>query len=362
MKFFNKKEDVLEIKLTQYGKHKLSLGELNPTYYAFFDDDVLYDARYAGDEEEDQNYVQDRIEKETPSLRVQHVYSGRESAVVKNNTRIRKGMSQLRDKSVQQTPDREYSLSLPIGTSDLGTDNQPAWDISVLSGTIENVSDVKVGAHSNQKIPQIDIETAVWRTTVHRSENGNVYDEFEPEEKPDSNFEWAPVKQFSDGTFVALEGEDIIIEIDEENVPFLNENFEVEVFMIEKVDERGRIVEPAAAENDKTLVERLVPLYWEKEFQQVQNGILIEEAPNYIVEGDTSSAMLNTFLEIEMDGEIIDHRMCEVASKRKRSESIHTQDFPFDCPERAENIDRAIHGLYDPLFNSDDGRPQGEDC
>ena len=53
MKFFNKKEDVLEIKLTQYGKHKLSLGELNPTYYAF-DDDVLYDARYAGDEEEDQ--------------------------------------------------------------------------------------------------------------------------------------------------------------------------------------------------------------------------------------------------------------------------------------------------------------------
>ena len=51
----------------------------------------------------------------------------------------------------------------------------------------------------------------------------------------------------------------IIIEIDEENVPFLNENFEVEVFMIEKVDERGRIVEPAATENDKTLVERLVP-------------------------------------------------------------------------------------------------------
>ena len=128
-----------------------------------------------------------------------------------------------------------------------------------MSGTIENVSDVKVGAHSNQKIPQIDIETAVWRTTVHRSENGNVYDEFEPEEKPDSNFEWAPVKQFSDGTFVALEGEDIIIEIDEENVPFLNENFEVEVFMIEKVDERGRIVEPAAAENDKNSCRKTGP-------------------------------------------------------------------------------------------------------
>ena len=49
MKFFNKKEDVLDIQLTQYGKHLLSKGELEPTYYAFFDDDVstLGAERYA---------------------------------------------------------------------------------------------------------------------------------------------------------------------------------------------------------------------------------------------------------------------------------------------------------------------------
>ena len=44
MEFFNKKEEVLEIKLTNYGKDRLAAGQLNPTYYAFFDDDVLYDA------------------------------------------------------------------------------------------------------------------------------------------------------------------------------------------------------------------------------------------------------------------------------------------------------------------------------
>jgi hypothetical protein len=42
MSFFDKKEEVLEFKLTEYGKRKLQLGRLNPTFYAFFDDDVLY--------------------------------------------------------------------------------------------------------------------------------------------------------------------------------------------------------------------------------------------------------------------------------------------------------------------------------
>ena len=373
MKFFNKKEDVLEIKLTQYGKHKLSLGELNPAYYAFFDDDVLYDSRYAG-EEEDQNYTQDRIEKETPSLRVQHVFSGRETSVVKNNTRIRKGMTELRDKSVQQTPDREYSLSLPLGTSDLSSDHQPAWDLMLLSGKIKEVAEIKTGAHSNQKIPQINLEPIVWKTTVHRSESPDVYDEFEPEEKPGSNFKWKPIRQFEDNTFIALAGDDLIIEIDEENVPFLNENFEVEVFMVENVDERGRIVEPAAIESEKNIVERLVPLYWEKEYEQVRNGILMDEDPNFTIEGDDGSSMVGTFLEIQVDNEISDNRMCQVLAKHKSSGSIHT-DFPYNCPEETENIDRAVHGLYDSIFNEaddyeggnhaadgTDDDPHGEDC
>ena len=53
MGFFDKKEEVVEIQLTQYGKHLLSRGKMMPKYYAFFDDDVVYDFRYAaGDPEE----------------------------------------------------------------------------------------------------------------------------------------------------------------------------------------------------------------------------------------------------------------------------------------------------------------------
>ena len=47
MRFFDKKEEVLDIELTQYGKHLLSRGKFKPTYYAFFDNNVLYDPEYA---------------------------------------------------------------------------------------------------------------------------------------------------------------------------------------------------------------------------------------------------------------------------------------------------------------------------
>ena len=46
MKFFDPKEDVMDLKLTQYGKHLLSKGRLIPSYYAFFDDDIIYDSRW----------------------------------------------------------------------------------------------------------------------------------------------------------------------------------------------------------------------------------------------------------------------------------------------------------------------------
>ena len=43
--FFDKKEDVMDIQLTQYGKHLLSKGEFSPTYYAFYDQDIIYDGK-----------------------------------------------------------------------------------------------------------------------------------------------------------------------------------------------------------------------------------------------------------------------------------------------------------------------------
>ena len=65
MAFYNKKEDVIDIELTSYGKRMLADGTLKPTYYVFFDEDIIYDAAWGGDGDQEpkeaQNDIQPRI-------------------------------------------------------------------------------------------------------------------------------------------------------------------------------------------------------------------------------------------------------------------------------------------------------------
>jgi hypothetical protein len=89
MEFFDRKEEVLDVQLTQYGKYLLSVGKLKPAYYAFFDDDVDYDTNYQGDPpgpgnspgpNENQKDTEDRI-KETPRIKVVHSVDSVEKSV-----------------------------------------------------------------------------------------------------------------------------------------------------------------------------------------------------------------------------------------------------------------------------------------
>ena len=150
MSFFNKKEDVIDIQLTQYGKHLLSKGEFKPKLYAFFDDDVLYDGTYAGIEEE-QNDVQDRIE-ETPYLKAQYVYSSRDESVGRLTTLLTDG-DPLNDPSkVQQTQatiEKHHALTSSLGNSSLANNKNPAWNVTFLKGDIESSTSHLTGAKQN---------------------------------------------------------------------------------------------------------------------------------------------------------------------------------------------------------------------
>jgi hypothetical protein len=66
-KFLDSKERVLDLRLTSYGKYLLSVGKFKPYCYAFFDDNVIYDGKYANINES-QNAIHSRIKKETPYL------------------------------------------------------------------------------------------------------------------------------------------------------------------------------------------------------------------------------------------------------------------------------------------------------
>ena len=150
MSFFNKKEDVLEIELTQFGKQLLSKGDFQPYYYAFYDDDIIYDNQYAGMINEtgsNQNNIEERI-KEMPRTKTQYVFTGIETEVVKNNMLIRTGeiMNEGRsvfvgkkdpnDKMFEIKDDRNFSSYNPLANSSLSSQNIPAWNITMYKGEI----------------------------------------------------------------------------------------------------------------------------------------------------------------------------------------------------------------------------------
>ena len=78
--FFDDKEEVLSIDFTQYGKYLLSRGKLKPTYYSFFDDDILYDSQYAGFSE-DQKRTEKRIQHKTPRFKTQYSFTHVDSKI-----------------------------------------------------------------------------------------------------------------------------------------------------------------------------------------------------------------------------------------------------------------------------------------
>jgi hypothetical protein len=59
--FFDDKQEVIDIELTEWGKYLYSIGKFKPAYYAFSDDEILYDGSYGGMNTEEQKDIVDRI-------------------------------------------------------------------------------------------------------------------------------------------------------------------------------------------------------------------------------------------------------------------------------------------------------------
>ena len=109
MTFLDRKEQVLDVQLTQHGKYLLSIGELKPEYYAFFDDDILYDSGYASIQQEQQNNIQDRI-KESVRTKTQYVFNSIETNL----------------KNKEHMTEKNVFLSPPISTISLTSNFAPA--------------------------------------------------------------------------------------------------------------------------------------------------------------------------------------------------------------------------------------------
>ena len=152
MRFLDPKEEVFKIKLTSYGRYLMSLGKFNPEYYAFFDDDIIYDLNYlsgTGDSFELQNNIQERILDKTPRFEGQTSFENCETTVFSPNSSLVEPIfpgitAKKSDASysiaVTEKPTDSYFLQNPLGKSAYGTSKAPFFSLQMITGAIDSVT------------------------------------------------------------------------------------------------------------------------------------------------------------------------------------------------------------------------------
>tara|TARA_Y100000310_G_scaffold344992_1_gene460999 strand:+ start:1330 stop:2406 length:1077 start_codon:yes stop_codon:yes gene_type:complete len=257
LKFLDTKEQVLDIQLTQYGKHILAHGKFMPVYYAFYDDDIIYDIDYVGTSEE-QNVSEGRIQEETPRMGTQYVFRGIETGInnIDNNIMFSARSNKERVRYLlnfhkeleknfryQTGDDRHNVLPYPLGTSSPKSDNIPAWSISFLEGSLTGSAAFLTGTNCLDTdpcqplyIPQLKTKATFNIDIIKKSE-----EEFSPEEShEDSELYFSiPRLEFDDGSAINVRQEAIVLEVIEENAIFDIENFDIEVYEMTPGKKKG---------------------------------------------------------------------------------------------------------------------------
>lgn len=335
MKFFDSKEEVLDIELTQYGRHLLSKGIFKPAYYAFFDENVLYDANYGGVSEA-KNEAEVRIQDDTPTLRTQATFVGREEFLFDD---LVNGLST--NDPQRMNIDSYESLNVltnPLGTSTLDSSKTPAFTIQFLEGEITGLENslsgnvaaagakVKSNSHQLLKIPQIqsDIE---FKISLYDPQKPKLTFIEDPALKPDYIYD--------DGISVAVGPEQILLHIEEKNAPFDFRNFDIEVFEI--TDEIGPLGEQV-----------LKKLSFLKPVEMVENNILLDQREAERKAGRVAGQSVTLdpnyveyYFNVNVDEEIDQNLICRSISNLRSKNIIIDTDI--NCPDLTTPIRSNVY-------------------
>lgn len=242
MEFFNQKEEVLELQLTEYGKYLLSQGALDPSYYAFFDDDILYNDQYAGCSEV-QNQTDQRIRFETPNLKVLANRSGAQtrvdeflSSVVNSTWQVDSDPANKVDNFAMQQPFEDVTniAAFPLGTSLLTSEYDAAWSVNLLNNNetvitssqgyiVTNLTSSYMTGTLNgiiTEIPQVEINLDYQTYFAPPGDERTISAEFPTDSPGQPPAALALIKNY------------LVLDILEKNTAFETENFDIEVYHI----------------------------------------------------------------------------------------------------------------------------------
>ena len=359
MAFFDKKEEVIDIQLTQYGKHLLSKGLFRPVSYAFFDDNVLYDSSYAGLGTENQNLIEPRIQEDTPALKTQHIFYGAETEILRIADEIRGSNGKV--PSMQPVADKHYALSAPLGTSAMHTDKLPSWQVRYFAAELDDTIQYLTGAHPTMKIPQLS-STVTYRTEIYdrrstdpslRAASSGFGSGIEQNISSESEYMMAS-SRFDDGSYFVTRGDQLLIEIDEKNTDFFKDNFDIEVYIVEEVDVTGSIKTPGEPDRAKNKKEILRPLSFPERGSPVVDGILMDPPSNPSTTLDADDVAY--YFEVKVDHEIPPETLCAIIAELKAQgqDLGYLSDLDLDCPDVYVAGANVPFNLYGSNVNEED--------
>lgn len=307
MSFFDDKQEVIKLELTTYGRYLLSKGKLKPHFYAFFDDDILYDGLYANISES-QNNIQTRILDESLSIKPQTTYTSVENNVNRNKNLTLDELQELKTEELQIAADKNYALSLPLGKSSHASEHLPSWKLNISNGTINSVKQYIDNSEGDEeslqpflKIPQIHLNDIYADVKIKKNDN-----------KVEDGYIFLSSKIIGQDTYyISYKESELILDILELNTYDEKLNFDVEIFVEEK-------------DNWKQL-------RFNKQIEEIKNGFLVDnlEQQQFI---DTKE-FSEYYFDSTADDEIIPvKQISDVGTSVYRS-SVKPEDGPFgeDC-------------------------------
>lgn len=333
-KFLNKLEDVIDIKLTSYGKHLLGIGKFKPAYYAFYDDNIIYDGTYAGYTEV-QNDINKRIKEETQYIEGFTLYQDLEKNI------NRDGIEEVNFFSVDIEPSEQiprkdiYKFDQAIGDAFLQgkTQHAPAWKFVALQNAI--LSSSFLDLQNNSRVPQLHM-TASYRL---RTEKASTYNNAEFNSTDPRKFELV-TQPFVDDMVIYLESDDPLIYLEEMNTELLVKNYDIEVF--EFID---------TTSNEE--FEHLRRKYFNRKEPQIVNGVMtfaeqtdvsighdgLNETGDIMKigyeEDHLSPTAVNFYFDLVYDDMIREEVACKASDKFNKSS--YYVDIDFECRQKEDN-------------------------
>ena len=307
MKFMDKKEQVLDIKLTPYGKHMLAKGKMKPVYYAFFDDNVLYNSEMGGIQES-QSEAKDRIRKDTPQLETQSKFTSDVDKL--EEVDFGEGDSISPTAAINKA-----ALSYPLSNGEIGSQKMPSITLQMWSGNIDSYN---VGSYEtavgNKSIDQINtkitFKNSVKKVDLEFEEKlaMDTIQFLEEAISPSTKIIQGPAS--NDGEYLEIKSDYILADIFEKNVDFDFENFDIEVF---------RVVETPASFGFPNN-EYLAPLTFamKEKNNNIINNILIDEEEDFqdiILNPNNVEYYFHIYCDSDIDEEILEENVSELKSR-----------------------------------------------